>query len=119
VRVKKSAVRHSQSGISSQPPPLPGLSIVLVLEWEGRRWASRAILLSRLGSCRVTRGGFPSPRVHTERLGAVRPGTQGLTSLSVVLGGVFGAILLSRLDLCRPTSQGEGENAAKQIQSGQ
>ena len=30
-------------------------------------------LLSQLGLCRATRGGFPSPRVHIEGLRAPRP----------------------------------------------
>ena len=32
-------------------------------------------LLSRLGSRRATRGGFPSPRVHIEGLCVLRPGS--------------------------------------------
>jgi len=36
-------------------------------------WGIWCDSLSRLGFRRATRGGFPSPRVHIEGLGALRP----------------------------------------------
>ena len=41
----------------------------------GVAWGIGCNGLSRNGFCRATRGGFPSPRVHIEGLGAKRPGS--------------------------------------------